>query len=130
MIIGLPVKLTLLVHSLVLSVVFLLTPTRTAPVRTSPAGEQDFVNRAQYNFISECVRRADLRERSSVLALLVRSAEACLQMNNYDSAMLLVGVLCDSSVHRLRKTWEMVRKRHLLSHARSFLLSSYPRLLS
>jgi len=71
---------------------------------------KDFVNRFQYIFISEVVRRADLKQRAAAVALLVRTAEVCLEMNNYDSAVLLVGVLCDASIHRLRKTWDQVRR--------------------
>jgi hypothetical protein len=69
---------------------------------------KDLVHRLQYVCISEVVRQAEVKQRAAAVALLVRAAEACLQCNNFDGAVLLVGVLCDASVHRLRKTWDAV----------------------
>jgi hypothetical protein len=55
----------------------------------------------------QIVCRTELKTRAASVALLVRTAEACLQCNNFDGAVLVVGVLCDASIHRLRKTWEV-----------------------
>jgi len=58
------------------------------------------------SFARKIVCRTELKTRAASVALLVRAAEACLQCNNFDGAVLLVGVLCDASIHRLRKTWD------------------------
>ena len=55
--------------------------------------------------MSEILRHEALKERARVVSLLVRVAESCLQMNNYDSAMVVVSLLEQAPIHRLKKTW-------------------------
>ena len=54
----------------------------------------------------------DLKRRAQLTELLVRTAEQCLEMNNYDSTMLIVSVLANSAVHRLANTWAEVLATH------------------
>ena len=45
-----------------------------------------------------------------VVRLLIRVAELCFEMNNYDSAMIIVAVLSDACIQRLGDTWNEVER--------------------
>jgi hypothetical protein len=64
--------------------------------------------RTMWVLMSEILRHEALKERARVVSLLVRVAESCLQMNNYDSAMVVVSLLEQAPIHRLKKTWHEV----------------------
>jgi hypothetical protein len=69
---------------------------------------KEFVNRIEYVLTSEIIRHPALKERAAAMALLVRTAEVCLTMNNYDTPVILVAVLGNNAVHRLQKSWNAV----------------------
>lgn len=59
---------------------------------------------------AQILRHDDPMDRARVIVLLIHAVEVCLQYNNYDSATGIMGMLAESSVHRLKKTWVEVEK--------------------
>jgi hypothetical protein len=57
------------------------------------------------------VRVEEPRERAGAIAFWIRVAQAAFQHNDYSCTMAIVSGLLNSSVHRLARTWAIVKKR-------------------
>ncbi|TKA27227.1 hypothetical protein B0A50_04564 [Salinomyces thailandicus] len=53
----------------------------------------------------------DARKRALIIKHWAKVAEACLELNNYDSLMAIMCTLNSSVVQRLKRTWELVSKK-------------------
>jgi len=68
-------------------------------------------NRISFAFVSEILAQEDVTQRALVMERLIRIAELCLNMRNFDSLVTIVSVLGTSAIHRLRNSWTKVAKR-------------------
>jgi len=59
---------------------------------------------------STVVRTKDLNCRSAVIAKWIQIADACKQLNNYNSVIEIVSGLSAAPVARLRKTWKLLEE--------------------
>jgi len=54
------------------------------------------------------VKVASLKTRAAMLKRFIEIADNCLKLNNFASAVTVLSGLESSSVHRLKKTWELI----------------------
>lgn len=67
-------------------------------------------NRISFVLISAILSEEDISRRASVIVLLIKTAENCLDLDNFDTFLSIMNVLGSSSVHRLKQTWMRVHK--------------------
>ena len=60
--------------------------------------------------VSEVVRRTNLTIRVSVIEKWVAVADICRVLHNYNGVLQICSAFQNSSVFRLKKTWEKVSK--------------------
>eukprot|EP00842_Homolaphlyctis_polyrhiza_P006669 jgi/Hompol1/7002/HPOL_005160-RA len=58
----------------------------------------------------------DLRKRGKTLAHFISVAEKCASLNNYSGLMSILGTIGSAHIHRLRKTWDLVPPRQLVTY--------------
>ncbi len=63
------------------------------------------------------VRVEEPRERAGAIAFWIRVAQAAFQHNDFSCTMAIASGLLNSSVHRLARTWAIVKKRWETLHA-------------
>jgi hypothetical protein len=84
----------------------------------------------QFNRFSQWVasmilREDDLRRRASVIEFFILTAESCLQINNFNGLLQIIGSLSKTEIHRLTNSWELVpREKMKLMEAHRELLQS------
>ncbi len=84
----------------------------------------------QFNRMSQWVasmilREEDLRRRSAVIEFFIMTAETCLQLNNFNGLLQIIGSLSKTEIHRLTNSWELVAKEKMkLFEAHRELLQS------
>ncbi|VEL07609.1 unnamed protein product, partial [Protopolystoma xenopodis] len=61
--------------------------------------------------VSEIISRPDVSERASCIEKWSAIADICRCMQNYNGVLQICAALVNSSVHRLRRTWERVNKQ-------------------
>lgn len=60
------------------------------------------------NFVTFMIlRKPELKKRSQTIAYFIKVAERCRTLNNFSSMTAIVSGLYSSSIHRLKKTWEI-----------------------
>lgn len=61
------------------------------------------------NFVAYLIlRKQDLRKRVQLIRYFVQTADKCRQFNNFSSMTAIISALYSSSIHRLKKTWQLV----------------------
>ncbi len=84
----------------------------------------------QFNRMSQWVaslilREDDLRSRASVIEFFILTAESCLQLNNFNGLLQIIGSLSKTEIHRLTNSWELVgRDKIKMMEAHRELLQS------
>eukprot|EP01117_Protostelium_nocturnum_P012300 TRINITY_DN4527_c0_g1_i1.p1 TRINITY_DN4527_c0_g1~~TRINITY_DN4527_c0_g1_i1.p1 ORF type:complete len:1113 (+),score=446.73 TRINITY_DN4527_c0_g1_i1:200-3538(+) len=63
--------------------------------------------------ISEILKREKVQKRASVLSHLIKIAEMCRSMNNFNGAYAILVALNHFTISRLEKTWERLTKKSL-----------------
>eukprot|EP00003_Mantamonas_plastica_P025873 TRINITY_DN515_c0_g2_i1.p1 TRINITY_DN515_c0_g2~~TRINITY_DN515_c0_g2_i1.p1 ORF type:complete len:1507 (+),score=595.03 TRINITY_DN515_c0_g2_i1:1023-5543(+) len=56
------------------------------------------------------VTESDIKKRAAHIKNFIRIAEYCTEINNFSSAMQILGGLSGTAVHRLSKTWKLVNR--------------------
>ena len=60
------------------------------------------------NFVTFMIlRKPELKKRSQTIAYFIKVAERCRTLNNFSSMTAIISGLYSSSIHRLKKTWEV-----------------------
>eukprot|EP01103_Thecamoeba_quadrilineata_P013977 TRINITY_DN4029_c0_g1_i2.p1 TRINITY_DN4029_c0_g1~~TRINITY_DN4029_c0_g1_i2.p1 ORF type:complete len:920 (-),score=181.35 TRINITY_DN4029_c0_g1_i2:173-2932(-) len=62
---------------------------------------------------TEIVHCNNLKSRKNLVQFFISIADKCRQLKNYNAVMEIVSGLQISPVHRLKRTWEIVSKRHM-----------------
>ncbi|ORZ20438.1 ras guanine nucleotide exchange factor domain-containing protein [Absidia repens] len=65
----------------------------------------------------------DIKKRCNLIKFWVQVAEKCLELNNFNTCMAILSAFDNSSVGRLKRTWELVgaRTSQVLSHIRKIM---------
>jgi len=58
--------------------------------------------------VSEILDKEDLKERALILNRFIFIADKCRELNNYNGMMEILSALNNSTVHRLKRTWELL----------------------
>ncbi|KAI7874098.1 ras GEF [Lichtheimia hyalospora FSU 10163] len=71
----------------------------------------------------EILSQSDIKKRSNVIKHWVQVAEKCRLLNNFNTCMAILSAFDNSSVGRLKRTWEMVgaRTNQILSQIRKLM---------
>jgi hypothetical protein len=89
----------------------------------------------QFNRMSQWVASVilsedDLRRRALVIEFFILTGEACLEINNFNGLLQIIGSLSKTEIHRLTNSWELVgREKMKLFEAHRELLQSNCNLL-
>lgn len=70
-------------------------------------------NRMSQWVASEILQEEDVRRRALVLEFFIMTAEACLQINNFNGLLQIIGALSKTEIHRLKNTWDLVAKEKM-----------------
>ncbi|KAI9320783.1 ras guanine nucleotide exchange factor domain-containing protein [Dichotomocladium elegans] len=76
------------------------------------------------SWVSDAIlSQSDIKKRSSVIKYWVQVAEKCRSLNNFNTCMAILSAFDNSSVGRLKRTWEMVgaRTNQTLSQIRKLM---------
>jgi hypothetical protein len=60
--------------------------------------------------VSEIVKRSVLQERVACIEKWAAIADICRCMNNYNGVLQICAAFVNSSVYRMKKTWEKIPK--------------------
>lgn len=71
----------------------------------------------------EILQQDKLKDRVSTIKRLLLVADKCRELGNYNGLMEIISGLQNSSVHRLKKTWEKVESKILLKNLYDDLLA-------
>ncbi|AOW04453.1 uncharacterized protein YALI1_D28150g [Yarrowia lipolytica] len=68
------------------------------------------------NWVAACIlAEKDTKKRASVIKYFVQVSEQCRQINNFSSMTAIISALYSSTIHRLKKSWELVSARTMAS---------------
>lgn len=67
-------------------------------------------NKLSFVLISAILAEEEMNARAAVIVLLIRTAENCLTIENFDMFVSIISVLGSSAIHRLKQTWAKVHK--------------------
>ncbi|KAG2218747.1 hypothetical protein INT45_003065 [Circinella minor] len=76
------------------------------------------------SWVSDAIlSQSDIKKRSNVIKYWVQVAEKCRLLNNFNTCMAVLSAFDNSSVGRLKRTWEMVgaRTNQILSQIRKLM---------
>ncbi|KAI9278025.1 ras guanine nucleotide exchange factor domain-containing protein [Sporodiniella umbellata] len=95
---------------------------KSANIKAMISKSTQTTNWIQDSILSEL----DVKKRANVLKYWIKVADACLQLNNYDTLMAIQSALSSTCIIRLKKTWDNVPNKHksLLKSVLSVLDSS------
>ncbi|KAG5367473.1 Cell division control protein 25 [Yarrowia sp. C11] len=89
---------------------------------TSGAGEpsniRKFIQNSNCltNWVAACIlAEKDTKKRAAVIKYFVQVSEQCRQINNFSSMTAIISALYSSTIHRLKKSWELVSARTMAS---------------
>lgn len=68
-------------------------------------------SRMSFVMISEILRHQDVAQRAQVIELLIKAADCCFNMGNFDTMLTICSVLNHTAIHRLKLTWARVSKK-------------------
>ncbi|KAI9300165.1 ras guanine nucleotide exchange factor domain-containing protein, partial [Cunninghamella echinulata] len=79
--------------------------------------------RASIEYCNQVTSWNDVKKRSNLIKFWVQVAEKCRELNNFNTCMAVLSAFDNSSVGRLKRTWEMVgaRTNQILSHIRKIM---------
>lgn len=68
------------------------------------------------NWVAACIlAEKDTKKRASTIKYFVQVSEQCRQINNFSSMTAIISALYSSTIHRLKKSWELVSARTMAS---------------
>lgn len=67
-------------------------------------------NRLSQWVASQILHEDDLRRRAAVIEFFIMTADACLQVNNFNGLLEIMGSLSKTEIHRLTNSWELVAR--------------------
>ncbi|EGC38273.1 hypothetical protein DICPUDRAFT_53443 [Dictyostelium purpureum] len=72
---------------------------------------------------TEILRQEKLKDRVSYIKRFILLAQKCRELNNFNATMEILSGLQNSSVYRLRKTWERIEAKPILKNTYDELMS-------
>ncbi|CAO3629703.1 unnamed protein product [Cunninghamella echinulata] len=94
-----------------------------APVSVNIRASIEYCNQVT-SWVSDAIlSQNDVKKRSNLIKFWVQVAEKCRELNNFNTCMAVLSAFDNSSVGRLKRTWEMVgaRTNQILSHIRKIM---------
>ncbi|KAI8339106.1 ras guanine nucleotide exchange factor domain-containing protein [Chlamydoabsidia padenii] len=99
------------------------TPDDVAPTAINIRASIEYCNQVT-SWVSDAIlSQNDIKKRSNLIKFWVQVAEKCRELNNFNTCMAILSAFDNSSVGRLKRTWEMVgaRTNQILSHIRKIM---------
>ncbi|ORZ06664.1 ras guanine nucleotide exchange factor domain-containing protein [Absidia repens] len=99
------------------------TPDDTVPTAVNIRSSIEYCNQIT-SWVSDAIlSQNDIKKRSNLIKFWAQVAEKCLDLNNFNTCMAILSAFDNSSVGRLKRTWEMVgaRTNQILSHIRKIM---------
>ncbi|CAO3594389.1 unnamed protein product [Absidia cylindrospora] len=99
------------------------TPGDTVPIAVNIRSSIEYCNQIT-SWVSDAIlSQNDIKKRSNLIKFWAQVAEKCLDLNNFNTCMAILSAFDNSSVGRLKRTWEMVgaRTNQILSHIRKIM---------
>ncbi|ORX52680.1 ras GEF [Hesseltinella vesiculosa] len=93
------------------------------PVAVNIRASIEYCNQVT-SWVSDAIlSQSDIKKRSNLIKFWVQVAERCRELNNFNTCMAILSAFDNSSVGRLKRTWEMVgaRTNQILSHIRKIM---------
>ncbi|CAO3631141.1 unnamed protein product [Cunninghamella blakesleeana] len=93
------------------------------PVAVNIRASIEYCNQVT-SWVSDAIlSQNDVKKRSNLIKFWVQVAEKCRELNNFNTCMAVLSAFDNSSVGRLKRTWEMVgaRTNQILSNIRKIM---------
>ncbi|KAI8060586.1 ras guanine nucleotide exchange factor domain-containing protein [Gongronella butleri] len=97
--------------------------TNNTPTAVNIRASIEYCNQVT-SWVSDAIlSQSDIKKRSNLIKFWVQVAERCRELNNFNTCMAILSAFDNSSVGRLKRTWEMVgaRTNQTLSHIRKIM---------
>ncbi|KAI8089221.1 ras guanine nucleotide exchange factor domain-containing protein [Halteromyces radiatus] len=99
------------------------TPDDAAPTSVNIRASIEYCNQVT-SWVSDAIlSQNDIKKRCNLIKFWVQVAEKCRELNNFNTCMAILSAFDNSSVGRLKRTWEMVgaRTNQILSQIRKIM---------